>query len=369
MPDQEPSASSVNQVLDGLLAPLSRPSTPQDRFVLVKGLSGLGNRMLAATAGTLYAALSGRKLLVDWRDPLYSSDGSNVFHRFFKSVSCSADDPMPVTDSIYPKLWQKRLHYTARQLAMERGYTAAAVRRELSIDPSRLDYPEGLVVFVDYRARLSLLRPHFRGRFEELSPMSDAAILSGILRRDFALQPDIQERVEAFQREHFRAPTVGVHVRYSDRSSRLLAIISSLNQLLAREPRCRIFIATDNIEILKMFERSYSGVVATAHWYGAPGASIHRNSANPDATATAIEALIDLYLLAECDHLIVDESSTFAVVANLLSSAPRQNRIKVASDGQGNRFLRSALIRLQRATSFSWWAFRLLPRLLSIRKL
>jgi len=77
-------------VLDDLLSAISRPSTPEDKYLLIKGISGMGSRILRALAGILYAGLSERRLLIDWSDPVYSSDRNNVFHRFFKSVSCSA---------------------------------------------------------------------------------------------------------------------------------------------------------------------------------------------------------------------------------------------------------------------------------------
>lgn len=55
-----------------------------DRYLLVKGRAGLGNRMLCALTGILYARLAGRRLLVDWSDPIYAEGGLNVFHRYFR---------------------------------------------------------------------------------------------------------------------------------------------------------------------------------------------------------------------------------------------------------------------------------------------
>src|SRR5262249_35551159 len=43
--------------------------TPNDgKLLLVKGIAGLGNRILCALTGILYARLAGRKVCVDWRD-------------------------------------------------------------------------------------------------------------------------------------------------------------------------------------------------------------------------------------------------------------------------------------------------------------
>jgi hypothetical protein len=356
---------------DTSLAPfsaISRPSTGDKKFLLVKGISGLGNRILSALNGILYAGLSERKLVVDWSDPVYSSDGSNVFHRFFTSVSCSPVDGIPMTDSVYPAIWRDRLHESARRLAEEHAYNPAAVRRELSINLSNLDYQEDLVILVEYHARMELLRPHFRPA-EDLAQMSDAAVLVKLLKDDFILRPEIRSRVDQFKSNHFHSRTVGVHVRYSDHRTRIFAIVKQLNALLERERDLQIFLATDNLEILKMFERNYSGVIATPHWYGLPGSAIHNNPASPSRIETAIEALIDLYLLAECDHLIIDSSSSFSYVAGLLSSAPIHNKINVAIGAKGNRRIRNTTTRYLRWIKFSSWGFRLLPKLVRIRKL
>ena len=52
-------------------------------YVLVKGKAGLGNRMMSAMNGILYAMLSGRRLVVDWSDFTYSNDHTNVFPKLF----------------------------------------------------------------------------------------------------------------------------------------------------------------------------------------------------------------------------------------------------------------------------------------------
>ena len=344
-----------------------------EKFLLVKGITGLGDRILCALGGILYAQLSERTLVVDWSDSLYSSGGDNVFHRFFKSQSCLPTDEIPTTDSVYPAIWRDRLHEPAQRIADKYGYNPDDILRELSIDLSRLDYQEDLLVLVQFDARVdrlrTQLRTQFHGPLEELAQMPDQAILAKLLREDMVLQPEIRERVNEFKGNSFAARTVGVHVRYSDYRVRVLAIIKQLNALLERERDLQIFLATDNIEIKKMFESNYPRVITTPHWYADPGWPIHYNRASPDRTELAIEALIDLYLLAECSHLIVDESSSFSELASLLSSAPADNKIDVATRGKGNRRIRHAVTRIMRRVRFSSWAFRLLPKLVPIRRL
>ena len=63
-------------------------------YVLVKGKAGLGNRMLSAMTGVLYAMLSQRNLVVDWSDSTYSDDGQNVFPKLFKVPNSEAQLPV-----------------------------------------------------------------------------------------------------------------------------------------------------------------------------------------------------------------------------------------------------------------------------------
>jgi len=342
-----------------------------DKFLLVKGDTGLGDRILCVLGGILYAQLSGRNLVIDWRDPFYSSTGDNVFHRFFESPFCPPTDHIPTTNSVYPRIWQGRLADHAIQLGGERELNPQEIRRELSIDFGKLDYPEDLLVLVEYDAPVDLLRPYFHGAFQELAQMTTEGILAKMLREDLLLQSEIRTRVDHFKSNRFYARTVGVHVRYSDYRVRLFAIIKQLNALLKREPDLQIFLATDNIEVKKMFEGNFRGVVSAPHWYAEPGSPIHVDRTRPDRTESAIEALIDLYLLANCDHLIFDGSSSFGWVANLLSPAAAHNKLDVDPSGHNRkkRRLRAAVTRILRGARFSSWGFRLLPKLVQIRRL
>jgi hypothetical protein len=215
------------------------------------------------------------------------------------------------------------------------------------------------------------MRPYFNGQFQELAQMPTPHILTKLLREDLILQSEIRERIGHFRSNRFHSRTVGVHVRYSDYRVRIFAIIKQLNALLRRERDLQIFLATDNIEVKKMFEGNFPGVVSAPHWYAKPGSPIHIDRARPDRTETAIEALIDLYLLASCDHLIFDGSSSFSRLANLLSTAPAHNKLDVDKSGHGkkNRRLHIAVTGILHRAGFSYWGFRLVRNLVPLRRL
>ncbi|MEO1592230.1 MAG: nodulation protein NodZ, partial [Cyanobacteria bacterium J06632_22] len=81
----------------------------QDQYLLLKGYAGLGNRIAALVTAILYAKLSKRTLVVDWRDDFYSSDGRNVFDALFQTQSIPIDTALEILDqaaiSIAPDAW------------------------------------------------------------------------------------------------------------------------------------------------------------------------------------------------------------------------------------------------------------------------
>ncbi|MGH7792450.1 MAG: nodulation protein NodZ, partial [Thermodesulfobacteriota bacterium] len=217
--------------------------------------------------------------------------------------------------------------------------------RKFSIDLTKLDYQEDVLVMWTTHARLDLLKAHFKGEFKELSHMSRKAILSKLLREDLILHPEIQQRVNRFKENNFYKKTVGVHIRYADHRASLWATLKELNAMLNREPGLQIFLATDNIQIKNMFEESYEDVITTPHWYPEPGLRLHGNRNCPDLIESGVEALVDLYLLSECDYLIIDGSSSFSYLANLLAKAPEAHVFDVKKRGKLPR----------RRRKLSWW--------------
>jgi hypothetical protein len=310
-----------------------------DKLLVVKGLSGLGNRIFSALNGILYSRASGRRLIFDWRDPQYSTDGTDIFHRLFEcSSACPADGRFLDADSIAPAIWRGHLKEPADHLAARYGFRFGAEKRaNLSIDVSRMDYPETLVVLLSHGELVNALRPHFTGALEELAHQSNSEILADMLKKDLILRPEIRAKVDEFKRANFKPEqTVGIHVRYSDYRTDVIGSLSQLNALLQQKPELTVFLASDNIEITRIFARSYSNVVTTPHWYPRPGLRIHGNRHCPDLIESAVDALVDIYLLAECDYLIFDNSSSFARIAKLLSKAPPCNMIRVGNLRKGS---------------------------------
>lgn len=327
----------------------ARADIVEPRYLLVKGSSGLGNRILCVLTGILYARLSRRRLLVDWSDPVYSNDGSNAFFAFFDCPSAGGIDELPDTDSVVPRLWRGHLrdsfqavlrtyYRTPRGVvygALERSHVIGRrsmverLQRHLSIDVMGAAYGEQVAVLWSYEDHIARMRPLFHDEFAGLGQMSTAEILRTLLAQDLLPGPRIQARVDEFDEAHPGGPTVGVHLRLSDRRARVDAILAELDSLLQRKPELRIFAATDNIEVKERLERRYPGVLMTPHRYPSAGMPLHKDPARPDRLENGVEALADLYLLGGCDYLIADGSSSFARIAALLVSERGGNVVDV----------------------------------------
>jgi hypothetical protein len=296
---------------------------PGQKYLLVKGRVGLGNRIHSLLTGILYARLTGRRLVVDWSDHTYSNDGSNVFHRLFFCPSAGEVDELPEAASVTPEMWRGHLRDSVDDLRQAyRHLSFARFTHESSVDLTNLDQAADIAVFWQFAQKVDVLRPHFRGEFEPLSQLSTSAILRMLLAEDLMLHPRVRARVNEVKARHFEGRTVGVQVRLSDQQGRLRAILDRLDALLNREPDLGIFAATDNSEVLAILQKRYPEVITTPHWYPAPGRRLHGNPACPDRLESGIDALVDLYLLGSCDYLVADTTSTFPRIAGLLMAAP-----------------------------------------------
>lgn len=292
--------------------------------------------MLSALTGILYARLSGRRLIIDWRDGVYSNDGTNAFPHLFHCPSCRSTEDIPTTDSALPTLWRGRLNESVDYLRKRYG-NIKDFWQLTSIDMTKLDYPDEVLVMWTYIDKVELLRKHFKEGLSKFGRASRREILSTLLLEDLILHPQIRDRVEQFKSNFLQGKSVGVHVRYTDHRIKLKSMLHRLDTLLKQEPDLQIFLATDNSMVKKLFEERYPNVITTEHWYPAPGSRIHQNPACPNRLENAAEALVDLYVLAECDYLIVDTSSMFSYLAVLLTRSPDSNIFNVNPIERGGK--------------------------------
>lgn len=295
---------------------------PGPKYLLVKGAAGLGNRIFSLLNAILYARLTRRQLLVDWSDGSYSSDGSNAIHHFYKSNLFSPADRIPDTDSVQPAVWSGRLHERAMSLAME--HTPALhddpfLWKRFSVDLSRTDYGHDLLVIWGYFPLIDQMRVHFRGEFSTLRNLNTDTILRELMSEHLELQPSIGERVRLLRSSWPPGPTLGVHVRYTDKKTSVDTIRSKVDELRSQRPEMQVFLATDSQAVENSF-KAIPGLLTAPKWYPTGNHKLHESMECPDKTVNGMEALTDLYLLAGCDSLVLDTHSSLSRLASILAN-------------------------------------------------
>ncbi|MHA6720022.1 nodulation protein NodZ [Sphingomonas sp. RS6] len=305
---------------------------PTDKYLCVKGKAGLGNRMQAAITGWLYAQLSGRRFVPDWSDFTYSNEGENVFHALFACEGSLSALPGVTETSVAPPIWIDHLDKSADEMVTQFGegkHSGPTLWRNYSIDLSRLDHPERYAMFWSYTQHIKLLRPHFKGQWADWARLSDDQVIARVLQQHIVLSDAIRAKVDAFKAAEFAGEVIGVHVRYMDRKTSIRDFLRHIDRLHKQKPDALIFLATDNKDAETMIRGRYPKVVTTPKWFPEGGVSMHQNPECPDRLNNAVEALVDMYLLAECDYLIFPGSSTFSKIASLISHMPRGHVIDI----------------------------------------
>ena len=308
---------------------------PRTRIVLVKGTDGLGNRLLAILSAIIYGRISGREVVVDWRDGYYANLGTNAFPCLFRSNSVAALDRDFATDSVAPWMWKHHLHMSAEEMYEMLGPPGAQgcpfVGRLYSFDPDELNHPADVIVMWSLISLIGQLRRHFTGLWTEWKNLDEETILARLLRENLEVHPEIAARAEEIRGKWPDRPRIGVHARNTDRTTNLRRVRRALDNLLAEHPQAVIFLATDSSGVENDFRRRYPEVLTVPKWFP-PSGPLHTLKAPcPDRLGMAQASLVEMRLLTLCDHLIINGNSSFSQITKLWWQGNPRDVIDVAS--------------------------------------
>ena len=289
------------------------------KYLVLKGTSGLGNRLGALCTAMALARKTGRTLVVDWNDWFYSPDRRDVFRRLFAAPATPPVESIPSELAVAPAIWSGSLGRSLDWMIDRHAipYGDEALRR-LSIDAAS-DPDEPVAVYFGY-----WFNDDPRGLLAEVRPAER-----------------IVRRVDDFVRAHLGATTIGVHVRQSDNMSQpylgrghgvsVAAIEEALAARLAADPGATIFLATDNRAVLDHFRARYPRLVSLPKWYPPlAGDRMHGNPQAPDPLTSAEDALTDMLLLARCRRLVYSSRATFGRYAAAFSGLAPEDVTDIA---------------------------------------
>lgn len=328
------------------------------RYLIVKGAAGLGNRLCSLANAIEYAKRTDRAIVVDWSDGLLGPRGTNAFPLYFElsGVDSASLEILSgsARSSSYPARWGDHIEMSIWDLYRRRDVwlgNQTPVRQLF-----RRYFPRG---------RLRKLQRHWcprewcdgqAGRFEQFPPvamiskecfnvggdlsfrLSEELVFhcdycpsfnADLLRQCIRPSASVREWVDRFCHVHkLTIGAVGVHIRMTDLSptgplTHAMELVRGISL-----PQPRVFLSTDSslaegwmreripdiVMIPKVPLRSPPGI--GRHYY----ARDHGNSILYQTVAR--ESVLDMILLSRCEYLICQANSSFSKVAAIFRNVP-----------------------------------------------
>lgn len=296
-------------------------------LLVIRASGGLSNRLQAAAAGVGYCLLTGRALCVDWRDGMYSDDFDNVFPRWFDVrglATATCDEAQALArQGVYPPFWEEWL---PEAVAVEYLYPNNDHILPQSVASSSLDFTDlslSQPVVVGWGWDLTPARhvaPLLRAHMPAFSANSDEEIVRRLLVEHLVPATNLAAEADAFAAAHFGPSTVGVHIRHTDMQSPLDRMLHTLAEVAGAAGQERpIFLTTDNKHVEKMVRKLFPRAITREKIFQGDDIPLHCHVPGISNERKGREALLDMLLLARCQHIIHYRRSSFARIPILLS--------------------------------------------------
>lgn len=261
------------------------------RYIVVKGIAGIGNRLFTLSCAIDYAIKHNRVLVVHWNDFCYSDDEKDVFNKYFQ-IKCKHSPTIPSEiKSICPPFWKDYIHKPTYEVChFLRWKIGDNVGANASIDLSK-DYKESVVVYFAYSPQ----------------PYSD------LLKNHIAIKPFIWNIAKKIIESN--NVSVGLHVRYTDNKISFDKAIKIIKFSKIKT----VFLATDNQECVDELQKIVKVIQHPKSYINNDGKSLHHGTRSKKIPRELVlkDALIDICCLALCKTLIVSNKSTFSFISRL----------------------------------------------------
>lgn len=326
----------------------------KNKYLVIKGIAGLGNRLITLCAGIEYAKETDRAVLVDWSDGMYAEKGYNVFYDYFKLSNIklvsdvryinraftvypagftraldksvhelyknvnAVDAGIPKINSILDRVPQIIFSYQRPNMVREYWkYKHDTESKKRSLDG--LGYLAGIFSNVNSACgrHLSKKRKEDIVVYIEYEPNYDPAILLNHVK----LQPGISKQIDLFGSEKSLAyDSIGIHIRGNDRKSK--TSYKKLFKILKDKKynKKKIFLATDCSEIVSNFVAEFPDTILYPKFLPkVRGRGIHywasRTGLVDKAKIILEQSIVDIRLLSRCEYLFYQKSSSFSRIA------------------------------------------------------
>ena len=335
----------------------------ENRLVINKGISGLGNRLRCVAATIEYAKKTNRAVYIDWTDGMFSAKGDNAFNKYFRIVNYPSVTNLADANckTFYPAAYAKippngDIYDYFERKQIENRYVRKALHyvfKGMHILGDRCQVIDDNVAKLSHIYQCFQLKPEYRRKYRETGLFTygshlnknidaDAVVyVSNIpfyspdtMRKHIALQPEIEELVNSFVKKNkLDRDTVSVHVRASGKKcfGDIKKFIYNLKIFCSKNNIKRIFLCTDNNKIEGLFKKHFPMSLVTQDKYipviGVGETGIHdyaRDSGDEELKERlTLEAIIDMFAMARTKYLFYQFGSTFSEISKVYQQHDR----------------------------------------------
>lgn len=322
----------------------------RSKYVLVKGVAGLGNRLYTIAEAMDYADKSNRKLFVDWSDGQFGKSGENVFYDYFTlhiqennlAKYASISDP---NLTVYPSSYQGKLNLSLYELFFHKTYLGEGVIKKLLIKFFKV-YETGYwklntstqkakslwAYFIDSRRKENLKM----GSTLPIGLKQDVVVFADFvptakedsLRSLIVLNRPLVLKIEKYKnRWGLDQGVLGVHIRFTDKKpdKALNILFEKITNLQKSQQIQGFFLATDSEFALQLFKNTFKNV----HYLlkpipsGSEKEGIHRVNYARDENRMEKkqmleDSILDMWLLSRCEYLFYQGNSSFSRISKIL---------------------------------------------------
>ncbi len=316
--------------------------TEKDKYLLLKGAAGIGDRLHVLTAALDYCEKTERKLIVDWADGVFAKPGVDVFEKYFVCKhplyhKQKTDIVGLANASWYPSIFSTFVfediynHY----LPVHPGLISKFPKRlvpngrfckiygywQYNKTPKRND----LSILLHLNDKNDILQGRYLPEklhhdvvvYADMAHISKKDIFIKFIDISDFLKNKIEKLAVEFQ---LGEKSVGVHIRATDKKplNEIATLLKYLKDKFGDE--FLYFIATDNKKFEEVFRSNFSKVLCCEKFLPKVNiGGVHhyaQQTKNWDNAELVLEqSIVDMWLLSKCEYLYYMGNSSFSIVS------------------------------------------------------
>ena len=328
------------------------------KYLVLKGCAGLGNRLITLMGAIRYCERTQRILYVDWADGMFAQEGQNAFTQYFELNGgvrdrWAIDNALQNGGSTYPQCiklsdWHQPIYHSYSV------YTSPIARKTpykmlMSLFcKGRMSYFAGLQSWwrKEYfpTSHIDVIKRYGKGdnfpigsllsykRNEDVVFYADFRPLVGIklIFNYLTLKKDIADEINKYADTHGIREAIGIHIRYTDKkpNKKLSRLKLKIDELIARNPRQKIFLCTDNNDIIDDFRKLYGENIIMREKFipQTKKGGIHHWALNNNDNALKVkmmrDSIMDMWLLGMTKQLYWQGNSSFSYISKIIKNNP-----------------------------------------------